>query len=231
MRQARYTDDGLEVVEVEPPPLPDDWVRLNVAACGICGTDLHVYRQHAWFGRGVCPGHEFAGSIAEGGAGLADALYAVDPSIHCRACEFCLGGMPQFCDSYRTIGIFVDGGAADSVVVPATRCTPSTHRCPTTSHRRPSRWPSACGESTSARSNPTAAPSSSAPGPSDWSPVCWPATGRAASPSPPATRTSAPAPRRSASKRWGKTRPRTGRRRTRPTWSTKRSAARRTPST
>ena len=118
MRQARYTDDGLTVVDVEPPPLPDDWVRLNVASCGICGTDLHIYQQTARYGRGVCPGHEFAGVIAEGGAGLADALYAVDPTIHCRTCEFCLGGMPQFCAGYRTIGIFVDGGSADSVVVP-----------------------------------------------------------------------------------------------------------------
>ena len=131
MRQARYTDDGLNVVDVEPPPLPDDWVRLNVASCGICGTDLHIYQQTAWYGRGVCPGHEFAGVIAEGGAGLADALYAVDPTIHCRTCEFCLGGMPQFCAGYRTIGIFVDGGAADSVVVPRYTLHPVDPSVPT----------------------------------------------------------------------------------------------------
>ena len=167
MRQARYTDDGLTVVDVEPPPLPDEWVRLNVASCGICGTDLHIYQQTAWYGRGVCPGHEFAGVIAEGGAGLADALYAVDPTIHCRTCEFCLGGMPQFCAGYRTIGIFVDGGAADSVVVPRYTLHPVDPSVPSTSRRRPSRWPSACGAYTWGRSNPTAARSCSARGPSD----------------------------------------------------------------
>lgn len=118
MRQASYTTLGIELREVSAPHLPSGWVRLNVAACGICGTDLHVYEKASSFGRNVCPGHEFVGTISEGGGGLPDALYAVDPTIHCRTCQYCLGGKPQFCPMFKTIGIFADGGAADSVVVP-----------------------------------------------------------------------------------------------------------------
>ncbi len=118
MRQASYTTLGIELREVNAPHPPDEWVRLNVAACGICGTDLHVYERATSFGRDVCPGHEFVGTIAEGGVGLADELYAVDPTIHCRTCQYCLGGKPQFCPMFKTIGIFADGGIADSVIVP-----------------------------------------------------------------------------------------------------------------
>ncbi len=40
MRVARWTDAGIEVAEVEPRPLREGWVRLRVAACGICGLSL-----------------------------------------------------------------------------------------------------------------------------------------------------------------------------------------------
>ena len=47
MRRAVRTEGGLDVVEAEPAPLAPGRVRLQVEACGICGSDLHVWTGHA----------------------------------------------------------------------------------------------------------------------------------------------------------------------------------------
>jgi threonine dehydrogenase-like Zn-dependent dehydrogenase len=47
-----------------PEPGPGD-VRVRVARCGICGSDLHVFRRKSSEGApGVCPGHEISGEVA-----------------------------------------------------------------------------------------------------------------------------------------------------------------------
>src|SRR6476620_11549231 len=43
VRRATWTDAGLDIVDADPPPLPDGWVRLKVEACGICGSELHFW--------------------------------------------------------------------------------------------------------------------------------------------------------------------------------------------
>ena len=78
MLQATWTPDGIEVVDREPPPIPDGWARLAVSGCGICGSDLHIYRgmrngsirpsEYA------VPGHEIAGTVLSGPPGLALSL-------------------------------------------------------------------------------------------------------------------------------------------------------------
>src|SRR4051812_38965426 len=45
-RKALWTDDGLDIVERELPPLHDGWARVRVEACGICGSDLHFWTGH-----------------------------------------------------------------------------------------------------------------------------------------------------------------------------------------
>jgi threonine dehydrogenase-like Zn-dependent dehydrogenase len=119
MRQARWTESGLEIVEVEPPPLASDWVRLRVAACGICGTDLHLWRRELAPPIGVAPGHEMAGTVIDGPRGLADALYAVEPKHVCGHCDFCISGRNQLCEKLEIFGVARAGGLAEFVDVPA----------------------------------------------------------------------------------------------------------------
>ena len=119
MRQARWTESGLEVVDVEPPPLPRDWVRLRVAACGICGTDLHLWRRELAALVGLAPGHEMAGTVLDGPSGLADALYAVEPKHVCGHCDFCVSGRNQLCAELEIFGVARPGGLAEFVDVPA----------------------------------------------------------------------------------------------------------------
>jgi threonine dehydrogenase-like Zn-dependent dehydrogenase len=118
MRQARWTETGLEIAEVAPPPLAPDWVRLSVAACGICGTDLHLWRRELPPPIGVAPGHEIAGTVLDGPRGLADALYAVEPIHVCGACDFCVAGNRQLCEKLEIFGVMRAGGLADFVDVP-----------------------------------------------------------------------------------------------------------------
>jgi threonine dehydrogenase-like Zn-dependent dehydrogenase len=125
VRRATWTDDRLEILEVDPPPLFDGWVRLRVEACGICGSDLHFWDGHLPRPLGTAPGHEFAGTVVEGPAGLPDVRYAVSPNVSCGVCEFCTTGRTNLCrrGGYG-IGLGRDGALADFVDAPATNLAP-----------------------------------------------------------------------------------------------------------
>ena len=120
MRRALWTTDGLEVTEVEPGPLAEGWARLRVAACGICGSDLHWWHGSMRRPLGTAPGHELAGTVLDGPAGIDDLLYAVSPNVSCGACEFCLVGRTHLCDRAlgRGLGMGADGGLSEIVDVP-----------------------------------------------------------------------------------------------------------------
>lgn len=97
-------------------------MRLEVTACGICGSDLHVFRGMQ---AGVLspaeysvPGHEIAGTVVDGPAGLPDRVYAVEPWISCRTCIHCLGGEPVVCEAGELLGFGKAGGLAEFVDVP-----------------------------------------------------------------------------------------------------------------
>jgi len=119
LRLARWTADGVEVAEVAPPALAPDWVRLLVRACGICGTDLHMWRREFPAPLGIAPGHEIAGTVLEGPRGLADGLYAVEPIHVCTVCDFCVSGKRQLCEKLSIIGVMRSGGLGEFVDVPA----------------------------------------------------------------------------------------------------------------
>ena len=125
MRRATWTEDGLEIVEVEPPPLTDGWVRLKVEACGICGSDLHFWHGHLPRPIGTAPGHEFAGTVIDGPTGLPDVRYSVSPNVCCGRCDFCTTGRTNLCrrGGYG-IGLGRHGALADFVDAPAVNLAP-----------------------------------------------------------------------------------------------------------
>lgn len=118
MLQSQWTEEGIKLFEVEPPPLQPGWVRLRVAACGICGSDLHGYKATGRGMPGGRPGHELTGTVMTASAPLPDSLYAVEPWLACRACEFCQLGKPEHCRNARLIGAQVPGGLAEFIDVP-----------------------------------------------------------------------------------------------------------------
>ena len=107
MRKGWIDDEGsfflgnreFEVRDMEKRPLAADEVRIRVMACGVCGTDVHIYHGEAGSAEVTPPvvlGHEYAGIVEEVGAdvkGLAPGDHvAVDPNIYCGACTPCRDG-------------------------------------------------------------------------------------------------------------------------------------------
>ncbi len=120
----------------EPKAAPGE-VVVAVAACGLCGSDLHEYLHGpVYIPRsphpltGVVPpvalGHEFAGRVVEVGAGV-DALrpgtrVTVNPCLLCGQCVWCRRGQPNYCAKLGSIGLCRDGALAPLVAAPAYGC-------------------------------------------------------------------------------------------------------------
>lgn len=115
----------IDLVEREPAAVvPPGYVRLEVRAAGICGTDLHI-EAGEW--RCVPPmtmGHEVCGTVAELGdrvdaAWLGERVVSETYYATCGVCDPCRDGKPNLCVDRQSIGTHVDGAFAASVVVPA----------------------------------------------------------------------------------------------------------------
>lgn len=98
-------------------------LTIQVKRCGICGTDVHIYQGDFISHYPLTPGHEFAGIVHEVGPGITSFVpgdrVAVDPSIFCGECEFCLSGRGNHCEYWAATGDTVDGAMAEYVKVPA----------------------------------------------------------------------------------------------------------------
>ena len=113
------------VEEVTIPPPGPGQVQIDVAYCGICGTDLHVYLGHmdprVGFERTI--GHEMSGVISALGAdvsGLSVGQHVVvRPLDHCGSCPACKAGHQHICHTLTFIGIDSDGAFQEKLNVPA----------------------------------------------------------------------------------------------------------------
>jgi len=108
-------------VESVPDPKPGAGeLVLRVAACGICGTDVHLY-QAGGLPPGSIPGHEFCGEVMETAHGFSagDWVCAL-PALSCGDCARCRSGLGAYCQTQRTVGMGSAPGAfAEYVAVAA----------------------------------------------------------------------------------------------------------------
>jgi L-iditol 2-dehydrogenase len=109
--------------QVAARPLGHGEVRVGVRYAGICGTDLRIYNGTKVIHGPRVIGHEFVGRVIEvapGVDGIAEGeRVTVYPVVACGVCYACRGGRRNICVNRRTIGYEIDGGFAESVVVPA----------------------------------------------------------------------------------------------------------------
>ena len=124
----RSPHSALELANVaEPRPRPGE-VRVKVAACGVCRTDLHVVDGELPNAkRPVIPGHEIVGTVAEVGAGVSafrrgDRVGIPWLGHTCGTCAYCTSGRENLCDSARFTGYTIDGGYAEYVVADSGYC-------------------------------------------------------------------------------------------------------------
>ena len=119
----------LQLVDLPVPSPAADEVLIQVAACGICGSDVHGFDGST--GRRIPPlvmGHEAAGVIAA--VGSAVQTFAIgervtfDSTISCGSCRFCKQGAVNLCDRREVLGVSCgdyrrNGAFAEYVAVPA----------------------------------------------------------------------------------------------------------------
>ena len=100
----------LDLTEVPVPAIAADEVLLRVAACGICGSDVHGYDGSS--GRRIPPiimGHEAAGTIAAVGSAVTEWQVGdpvtFDSTLYCGQCAYCLRGEVNLCDNRQVFGV------------------------------------------------------------------------------------------------------------------------------
>lgn len=135
MKAARfYNQRDLRIEDVQEPELRPGAVKIAVAWCGICGTDLHEFLEGPIFvpspGHGhpltgeeapVTMGHEFSGTVEQLGAGVAGLSVGdnvvVEPYFVCDDCEPCRAGNYNLCTRMGFIGLAGGGGGLSEKIV------------------------------------------------------------------------------------------------------------------
>lgn len=134
MKAARYYGkEDLRIEEVDVPELTaDDELLIEVALCGICGTDLHEFdvgpivtptEPHPLTGA-VLPqtmGHEFGGRVVDAGSGVTRAgvgdRVAIMPAIVCGTCYHCRRGNGHLCARFACTGLSSETGGLSQYAV------------------------------------------------------------------------------------------------------------------
>lgn len=112
----------IEVREVpEPEPQPG-WVKIEVKAAAVCGTDIHIRHDQFPYWPPVTLGHEFAGVIVELGEGVegwevGDRVVSEPHTLACGKCWLCREGHVQICPEKRSPGWGIDGAFAKYLVM------------------------------------------------------------------------------------------------------------------
>lgn len=110
-----------------PEPIigPRD-VLVRAKACGICGTDVHIWEGDFFPTFPLIPGHELAGEVVKIGAQVEDLKVGdrvmVDPTVTCEECHFCMINRQNHCLKWNAVGVTRDGGFGEYVRVPAKNC-------------------------------------------------------------------------------------------------------------
>jgi propanol-preferring alcohol dehydrogenase len=124
----------LNLEDVPPVMLAGHQVRLQVLACGVCRTDLHLMDgelPQALYP--VTPGHEIVGRVLEAGAGVSELSVGDRVGVPwlgwtCGVCDYCKEGLENLCDRAKFTGCTLDGGYARYAVADARYCMPIPER-------------------------------------------------------------------------------------------------------
>lgn len=118
---------GKHDLRIEDQPMPQVGAKdvlVQVKACGICGTDVHIYEGDKGAAEVTPPtilGHEFSGVVAAVGdevtAYKVGDRVCVDPNCYCGSCTPCRNGVAHYCEHMIGYGTTVNGGFAEYCAV------------------------------------------------------------------------------------------------------------------
>jgi len=121
MRALVFSSEGTLSLEQRPTPSPGyKEVLIETAAVGICGTDVHVLDgEFEGTAFPLVPGHEATGTIRAVGEAVNEGVFdfhvgdrvAINPSMTCGECEFCVNGHQNLCRFWDGLGVVASDGA------------------------------------------------------------------------------------------------------------------------
>lgn len=130
----RSPGEPLVLTEVSIPPPSGHQVLIEVDACGVCRTDLHLLDGELPVAAyPVTPGHEVVGRVVRVGGAVTEfavgARVGVPWLAHtCGVCDYCRSGRENLCDHPDFTGCTVDGGYATHILADARFCLPIPER-------------------------------------------------------------------------------------------------------
>ncbi|OAA29175.1 hypothetical protein AT15_04075 [Kosmotoga arenicorallina S304] len=114
------------IKELDGPSKKQGETLIEVLACGICGTDLKIFKGETLATYPLVPGHEIVGKVVDSEEFEKGMLVTVDPNKSCGKCEYCREGKVNLCKNLSAVGVTRAGGFAeflsvdDSLVYPLT---------------------------------------------------------------------------------------------------------------
>lgn len=118
-----------EMREMEFGKLGAEEVLIKVHACGVCGTDVHIYYGEEGSAPVTPPvvlGHEFSGVVEKVGSRVTTCQVGdhvtLDPNMYCGKCRPCREGKKQGCEHLYALGVNTNGGFAQYCVAPQSQC-------------------------------------------------------------------------------------------------------------
>jgi propanol-preferring alcohol dehydrogenase len=119
--------EPLRLADVPDPQAGPGQVLIEVSACGICRTDLHIVDGELTEPKlPLVPGHQIVGRVAAGGGRFAEGQRVGVPWLGWTdgTCRYCRSGRENLCDSARFTGYDIDGGYAERTVADERFCFP-----------------------------------------------------------------------------------------------------------
>jgi len=108
----------IEVINKEVPAAKENESLIRVLGCGVCGTDLKIFKGETLATYPLIPGHEIVGEIVESKVFEKGTKVTIDPNKPCGVCQNCREGKVHLCENLNAVGVNRDGGFAEFVSVP-----------------------------------------------------------------------------------------------------------------
>ena len=137
MHRAVLRTAGTFEIQTAPVPAPGPGeALLRVRAVGVCGSDMHMFKEGQIGGirladspTPLVPGHEAMAVVEEVGPGVPAELrgrrIAIEPAINCERCPWCLAGQSNVCPTHLFLGLPPrDGAMQEYMTHPSRLCVP-----------------------------------------------------------------------------------------------------------
>lgn len=114
---------GVALRDVDEPTPKSNEIKIKVNATGICGTDMHIFKDEYPSNYPVTMGHEYSGTVVALGKdvksfNIGDRVISLTAVVSCGKCQYCNQGLLMLCEDRLSIGSGVNGAFAEYIVVP-----------------------------------------------------------------------------------------------------------------